>query len=79
MVTAARTISQVGMHMTVAFGVMYACTGSTALGGIAAIVEPICNVILLPVHDKAWDRIREKMQARDKAKSAVVPPNMESV
>lgn len=73
MVTAARTVSQVALHMSVAFAVMYAFTGSVALGGVAAIVEPICNVILLPVHDKLWERIRQKVESRaDKQTVAAV-------
>lgn len=68
MVTAAKTISQVAMHMSVAFAVMYAFTGSLALGGVAAVVEPICNVALLPLHDKLWDRIRARVEARQQSK-----------
>ncbi|GGI55127.1 DUF2061 domain-containing protein [Oxalicibacterium solurbis] len=64
MVTAARTVSQVALHMSVAFAVMYAFTGSIALGGVAAVVEPICNVILLPVHDRLWERIRQRLESR---------------
>lgn len=64
MVTAAKTVSQVSMHMSVAFVVMYVFTGSLALGGIAAVVEPICNVALLPLHDKVWERIRARVDAR---------------
>lgn len=57
MVIAARTTSQMLLHMAVAFGVMYAVTGSAAFGGVAAILEPLCNVILLPLHDRLWKRI----------------------
>lgn len=64
MVTAAKTTSQIALHMGVAFGVMYAVTGSLAFGGIAAVLEPICNVILLPIHDRLWARIRDRIQAR---------------
>lgn len=64
MVTAAKTTSQIGLHMVVAFTVMYAVTGSVAFGGIAAIVEPVCNAILLPIHDKLWARIRARIEAR---------------
>ena len=70
MVTAAKTTSQIGLHMGVAFGIMYAATGSLAFGGIAAVLEPICNVILLPIHDKVWARIRNKIEARQ-AKAAL--------
>ena len=53
---AGQTISQIALHMGVAFSVMYALTGSMAFGGIAALVEPVCNVVLLPLHEL---RIRE--------------------
>ena len=74
MVTAAKTTSQIGMHMGVAFGIMYVFTGSLALGGVAAVLEPIVNVTLLPLHDKLWERIRAKVEAR-KANAASVATN----
>ena len=64
MVRAGQTLSQVVLHMSVACGVMYAMTGSLALGGIAALIEPICNVALLPLHDRIWSKIREAAQKR---------------
>jgi len=63
-VTAARTVSQVALHMSVAFGIMYAMTGSLAFGGIAALVEPVCNVALLPLHDRLWAKIQARLEAR---------------
>lgn len=62
MVRAGQTISQVALHMSVAFGVMYAMTGSLAFGGVAALVEPVCNVALLPLHDRVWAKIRRRLQ-----------------
>lgn len=50
--------------MAVAFGVMYAVTGSMAFGGIAAVIEPICNVLLLPLHDRLWRRIARRLARR---------------
>ncbi len=64
MVTAAKTASQIGLHMGVAFGLMYAVTGSVAFGGVAAVLEPICNVILLPLHDRLWEKIRIRLESR---------------
>ena len=58
MVTAAKSASQVLLHMAVAFGVMYAVTGSLAFGGIAAVIEPLVNVVLLPLHERLWRRLR---------------------
>ena len=63
MVVAAKSMSQVLLHMAVAFGVMYAVTGSLAFGGLAAIIEPVVNVVLLPLHDKLWLRIRRRLSA----------------
>ena len=64
MVIAAKSMSQVLLHMAVAFGVMYAVTGSLAFGGLAAIIEPVVNVVLLPLHDKLWRRIRRRLAQR---------------
>ena len=72
MVRAGQTVSQIAMHMTVAFGVMYACTGSVAFGGIAALIEPICNVVLLPLHDRLWMRLRERLDPHGLAISSSV-------
>ena len=55
-------VSQTLVHATVAFGVMWAATGSMALGGLAALVEPICNVLILPYHDRLWDALRGRLQ-----------------
>lgn len=70
MVLAAKTTSQIVLHMAVAFGVMYAVSGSIAFGGIAAILEPVCNVILLPLHDRLWRRIGISLARRSSASAA---------
>jgi uncharacterized membrane protein len=54
-------VSQAILHATVAFCVMWTATGSMALGGLAALVEPICNVIVLPYHDRLWDAMRVRL------------------
>ncbi len=58
--------SQVLLHMAVAFLVSYSFTGSLAVGGLAALVEPICNVILMPLHDKVWARFRQRRAGTSK-------------
>jgi uncharacterized membrane protein len=58
---AAEKISQMAMHAAIAFGVMWTVTGSAAMGGLAALVEPVCNVIVLPFHDRLWDNMRARM------------------
>jgi uncharacterized membrane protein len=51
-------ISLTTMHMGVAFSVMYFATGSMAFGGLAAVLEPVCNVLLMPLHDRLWDNVQ---------------------
>ena len=53
----AEKVSQTLMHMGVAFAVIYGATGSLAFGGLVAILEPVCNVLLLPIHDRFWDKL----------------------
>jgi uncharacterized membrane protein len=60
---AAEKTSLAVLHFIVAFSVMYAVTGSLAFGGLAAVLEPICNVILMPLHDRFWDSLRAPAQA----------------
>ncbi|MFA5703525.1 MAG: DUF2061 domain-containing protein [Advenella sp.] len=54
-------ISQTLLHMSVAFTVAFIFTGSVSVGGLAALVEPVCNVLLLPLHDRAWKKIRMRL------------------
>ena len=70
MTLAAEKLSQTGMHAGVAFGVMYAATGSAAMGGIAALLEPVCNVLVLPLHDRLWDQLGRSRQAREQTGTA---------
>lgn len=56
----AERLSQTALHTGVAFGVMYAASGSLALGGMAALLEPVINVLVLPYHDRAWERLRAR-------------------
>lgn len=73
MVTAAKTTSQIFVHMGVAFAVMYAFTGSVAFGGTAALLEPICNVAIMPLHEKLWERIRARVEAKQASRTSTQP------
>lgn len=66
MLILAQKTSQVLLHMTVASGVTYGFTGSLAVGGLAAVVEPICNVLLLPLHERAWRGLRGRLAGRSR-------------
>jgi uncharacterized membrane protein len=52
----AKTISFGAVHMTVAFCVGYAMTGSVAMGGALALVEPAINTVAYYFHEKVWAR-----------------------
>ena len=43
-------------HMTVAFAVGWAMTGSLAIGGALALVEPLVNTVAYFLHEKLWER-----------------------
>jgi len=57
-------ISLTAMHMGVAFLVLFFATGSMAFGGLAAVLEPVCNVLLMPLHDKFWDNLQSGQTMR---------------
>lgn len=51
-----KTFSFALVHMTVAFSIVYLMTGSLALGGAVALIEPAANTIAYFFHEKAWER-----------------------
>ncbi len=64
MAVAAKKLSQVSVHMGIAFGLMYVLTGSVAFGGLAAVLEPVINVVLLPSHERGWRFLRSRLPGR---------------
>jgi uncharacterized membrane protein len=42
----------------VAFTVAYLLTGSFLVGGLIALVEPMCNTVAYYFHEKVWARVR---------------------
>ncbi|KQV54217.1 DUF2061 domain-containing protein [Duganella sp. Root336D2] len=64
---AAKKMSQASTHMGIAFGLMYVLTGSLAFGGLAAVLEPVINVALLPFHERGWHTLRMHFNARRRA------------
>ena len=59
--TASKKASQAALHFVVAVTVLYCASGSLVLGGMLALIEPIANVILLPHHDRLWDRLLARL------------------
>lgn len=53
-----KTFSFALVHFVVAFSVGFALTGSIAVGGAIALVEPAVNTVAYFFHEKAWERWR---------------------
>lgn len=54
-----KTVTFTLMHFCIAFGVAYALTGSIAVGGLVAAVEPLCNSVGFYFHEKLWKRFEK--------------------
>jgi len=52
------------LHFTTAFLVVYALTGSIAIGGAVALIEPLCNTVVFYLHEKAWRRFGRQRERR---------------
>lgn len=50
------------MHFCIAFSVTYLLTGSVAIGGLIAAIEPLCNSVGFYVHEKIWQRLERQSQ-----------------
>jgi len=64
-----KTLSFAAIHFTVAFTVAYLLTGSFIVGGLLALVEPMCNTIAYHLHEKAWARICSRNADAEEAHS----------
>lgn len=53
-----KTFTFAVVHFFVAFTVAYALTGSIAIGGTIALIEPALNTVAYFFHEKAWDAVR---------------------
>lgn len=58
-----KTITFTLMHFCIAFSVAYALTGSLTVGGLVAVVEPLCNSVGFYLHEEFWQRIESKGEA----------------
>lgn len=56
-----KTLSFAAVHFSVAFSVGYLMTGSLAVGGAIALVEPLANTFAYHLHERAWMR-RERLR-----------------
>lgn len=53
----AKTLTYLSIHLAVGFSVAYAFTGSLALAGGIALIEPCINAVAFFFHERAWKRI----------------------
>ncbi len=58
-----KTLTFTVMHFIIAFSVAYALTGSIAVGGLVAAVEPLCNSVGFYFHEKDLETLRERRRA----------------
>lgn len=49
-----KTISFLGLHLIVGFSVAYVLTGSVAIAGGIALIEPVVNSVVFFFHERAW-------------------------
>jgi len=59
----AKTMSYLSVHLAVGFSVAFALTGSVAVAGGIALIEPCINAVAFYFHEKAWKRHDERHSA----------------
>lgn len=50
-----KTLSFLSLHLMVGFTVAYLFTGSLALAGGIALVEPLANAVVFFFHERVWN------------------------
>ncbi|MFY0666223.1 MAG: DUF2061 domain-containing protein [Natronospirillum sp.] len=64
-----KTLSFGLIHMSVAFLVTWALTGSMAIGGAVALIEPAINTVAYFFHEKAWENFGRKQRTRHNSRT----------
>lgn len=52
-----KTLTYLSIHLVVGFSVAYWFTGSIALAGGIALIEPCINAVAFFFHEQAWKRV----------------------
>ncbi|WP_088182339.1 DUF2061 domain-containing protein [Sphingobium sp. Z007] len=55
-----KTGTYLTIHLTVGFTVAYVMTGSLALAGGIALIEPVINAVAFFFHEQAWKKIQAR-------------------
>jgi uncharacterized membrane protein len=59
--TLAKTVTFAAVHFTVAFSVGYLLTGSVAIAGALALLEPLANTLAYYGHERLWARFQKAL------------------
>ncbi|MBY8824775.1 DUF2061 domain-containing protein [Sphingomonas colocasiae] len=59
----AKTLTYLALHLTIGFSVAYVLTGSLAIAGGIALIEPCINAVAFFFHEKAWKRMGQRRTA----------------
>lgn len=59
----AKTLTFALLHFAVGFSVTFAFTGSLAIAGGVAIVEPLINAVVFYFHELGWQRFGARRSA----------------
>ena len=51
-----KTITYLGLHLLIGFSVAYLLTGSVAVAGGIALIEPLANAVAFFFHERFWER-----------------------
>lgn len=66
-----KTLTYLAVHLAVGFSVAYAFTGSLALAGGIALIEPCINAVAFFFHEKAWKRADRRTAVQALARPAL--------
>jgi len=55
--TLVKTMSFAVVHFTVGFSIAYLLTGSVAISGTLALIEPLVNTLAFYLHERVWQRL----------------------
>ena len=58
--TLAKTVTFALVHFTVAFTIGYLLTGSVAIAGALALIEPLANTLAYYAHERVWERFSRR-------------------
>ena len=67
----AKTLTYLCLHLTVGFTVAYVMTGSLALAGGIALVEPCINAVAFWFHERAWKRLDNRASEEPRSTALV--------